>query len=251
MASTLSPWPESFSLKLIPWWKTQTNSHTHFPPSELLFHPTDTDYFPTLPRQQHTHTHTAYFPTFLMFLLHSFFLWLTSSTNTHTCKCTCAHTLWPTEVGVLSHLATISGHALPQQSLSLRVAGALDLSSNLGHGVQHGQLGPRRCQIGRTHTNTLQYWYISDNYHWRVVLHLHLSLTSFSYCGSEKCPSLWGNLVSNKAKNRNIHTHSWKTYTPIAENDFWYPSIVYYTDTYNGTTILYNYPHRELLLVSN
>lgn len=52
-----------------------------------------------------------------------------------------------TKVGVLSHLSSKLGHALPQQPLSLGVARALDLAPHLRHRVQHGQLGPG-CWVG-------------------------------------------------------------------------------------------------------
>lgn len=50
-----------------------------------------------------------------------------------------------TKVGLLSQLPAIFGHALPQQPLGLWVARILHLPSDLGHGVQHGQLGSGRC----------------------------------------------------------------------------------------------------------
>lgn len=47
-----------------------------------------------------------------------------------------------TEVGILAQLLAVADHALPQQPLRLRVAGALHLPADLGHGVEHGELGP-------------------------------------------------------------------------------------------------------------
>ena len=55
----------------------------------------------------------------------------------------CLYTvLLPTKVSVIAHLPSKLDHALPQQALRLWVAGAVHLPADLGHRVEHGELGP-------------------------------------------------------------------------------------------------------------